>query len=237
MPPTYLSGVDGCKAGWIMIRRDLASGAVVSDVFTSARQLLDPALACKVVAIDIPIGLSDSGSRRCDQAARKMLGAVRASSVFPAPIRPALDATTRAEADSISRAIQGKGVGAQAFAIYARVRDVDQAVRNTPGAREFVYEIHPEICFWAMNGGKAIVESKRKAPGYELRRALIEGHFGSKAVSQVREAHPQTLVADDDMLDAFAALWTAERINSGTAHVIPDPPEIDSLGLRMGIWY
>jgi predicted RNase H-like nuclease len=44
-------------------------------------------------------------------------------------------------------------------------------------------------------------------------------------------------VADDDIYDAFAALWTAERIHAGTAEVIPDVPEIDSFGLEMRMWF
>jgi predicted RNase H-like nuclease len=37
--------------------------------------------------------------------------------------------------------------------------------------------------------------------------------------------------------DAFAALWTAERIFAGTATVLPDPPPVDAVGLRMEVWY
>ncbi|MFL5635521.1 MAG: DUF429 domain-containing protein, partial [Gemmatimonadaceae bacterium] len=40
--------------------------------------------------------------------------------------------------------------------------------------------------------------------------------------------------ADDDILDAFAALWTAERVARGAAITLPhaDPP-MDSVGLPM----
>lgn len=38
----------------------------------------------------------------------------------------------------------------------------------------------------------------------------------------------------DDILDAFAALWTAERIFRGHARTLPDAVLRDSLGLRMG---
>jgi predicted RNase H-like nuclease len=41
------------------------------------------------------------------------------------------------------------------------------------------------------------------------------------------------LVADDDLLDAFAALWTAERISNGTARTVPAAPLEDRFGLRM----
>jgi hypothetical protein len=50
-------------------------------------------LAC--MTIDIPIRLL-SGSRACDKAARKLLGQPRGTSVFAAPCRAALSATTHA---------------------------------------------------------------------------------------------------------------------------------------------
>jgi len=46
-----------------------------------------------LAAIDIPVGLPDTGSREADSVARKFIGP-RASSVFPCPIRLALEATT-----------------------------------------------------------------------------------------------------------------------------------------------
>jgi predicted RNase H-like nuclease len=37
----------------------------------------------------------------------------------------------------------------------------------------------------------------------------------------------------DDIVDAFVALWTAERIGCGAAISIPERPPLDSYGLRM----
>ena len=56
------------------------------------------------VLIDIPIGLLDKGpdERSCDKAARKLLGK-RASSVFPAPARQALDASDYQAALAVNR--------------------------------------------------------------------------------------------------------------------------------------
>lgn len=70
-----------------------------------------------------------------------------------------------------------------------------------------------------------------------IRMGLAQAYFGKDAVCSARQKHPVSLVADDDIYDAFAALWTAERIHLGIAEVIPDRPEIDSIGLRMSMWY
>jgi DNA polymerase III epsilon subunit-like protein len=44
-------------------------------------------------------------------------------------------------------------------------------------------------------------------------------------------------VSNHDINDAFAVLWSAERIYRREAEVIPAGIESDSVGLRMGIWY
>jgi predicted RNase H-like nuclease len=50
----------------------------------------------------------------------------------------------------------------------------------------------------------------------------------------MREQLPKLTVADDDILDALAALWTARRIQSGSATRLPSgPEERDAFGLPM----
>lgn len=44
-------------------------------------------------------------------------------------------------------------------------------------------------------------------------------------------------VADDDVLDAIAVLWTATRIARGEGRGLPDPPPRDPTGLPMEIVY
>lgn len=151
----YISGVDACKrGGWIAIRKDLGSGEISSEVHSSSERLIKHSPIPEVLALDIPIGLTDSGPRQCDKLAREKLGQRRGTSVFPAPIRPALAATDRQEADAISRSADGKGVGAQAFSLYPRIREIDEMMRSDDRARGYVHEVHPELCFMAWNDGE-----------------------------------------------------------------------------------
>lgn len=232
-----IAGVDGCRGGWLCIARDLVSGEISSEVFASISSLLDRFPRPVVLAVDIPIGLPEKGPRESDKLARKMLGRPRASSVFPAPIRPALAASNRKEANEITRSVDGRGVGAQAWGLYSRIREVDQILLANPLARRFIHEVHPEVSFMHWNNGSAIIQSKKSGDGTAIRRALIEEHFGEEVHDAVRREQPHSLVAKDDVNDAFAALWTAERIRSGAAQVIPNPPEMDSMGIETGIWY
>ena len=188
-----------------------------------------------VAAIDIPIGLTARGPRACDVAARRLLGRPRASSVFPAPIRPALSALTRAAASRITARLDGRGVGTQAWNLYARIREVDVALRTDARLRALVYESHPEISFRAIHDGRTITSGKKTGSGRRQRERLVERHFGRGCVGRIRRLLPRAEVATDDILDAFAVLWTAARIHAGIATALPAVPACDPCGLPMRI--
>ena len=231
-----VTGVDGCKSGWIAITLETETGDLFHGVHPDGASLF-AATGVGVIAIDIPIGLTQQGARECDQAARRLLGRPRSSSVFPSPIRPALAAQSREEADCITRSVDGRGVGAQAWNIYSRIQEVDGLLRKSERLRDRVYESHPEVCFWALNGRQPIACSKHSPEGLEERRRLIEQHFGVSSFHRVRCAYPKSQVSADDILDAFAVCWTARRIFLGEATMLPVRPSFDTYGLPMRIVY
>jgi predicted RNase H-like nuclease len=59
--------------------------------------------------------------------------------------------------------------------------------------------------------------------------------FGT-AVVEIRDVIPSRDASDDDILDAFAALWTAQRIYDGTAERISSVHECDEFGVPMQMW-
>ena len=220
-----LVGVDGCRGGWIAATREGAQWIErVAELFCSPP-------APELVAIDIPIGLVDAGARHCDREARRLLPA-RASSVFRPPIRPMLAARSHAEACAIGRALDGKGISAQCWAIADKIREVAALVRGEPTARRALREVHPELAFALMNGGAPVAQGKRTPAGRAQRRALLEAQLGAV----VRAADARALRCQpDDLLDAFAALWSAERIARGTALALPADPPRDAHGIAMSI--
>ena len=233
---TTIVGADGCSSGWLCIFEELPSRRLGSKTFTSIEDLFAAAPDIEILAIDIPIGLTDAGARACDVAARERLGPTRASSVFPAPIRPALHAATYSEACDASFKAQQKKLSKQAWAIYPKIRELDTVLRRRTELREHVYEVHPEVTFAEWNGS-AIGESKKSADGFAIRKTLVTQHFGPSAYATVRSRYRRGAVADDDILDAFAALWTAERIREGVAQQLPRDPRPDTTGLPMRIVY
>jgi predicted RNase H-like nuclease len=229
--------VDGCPAGWICITRDLAAGRIGSACYSTAAELIAQQPRPAVLAVDMPIGLPDAGWRACDRLARDLLGRARRSSVFPAPIRPALHARTLSEAGDFTERVDGRRVSAQSFGIYRKVRELDAILAADVTLQSWVVEVHPELSFRAWDGGQPMRHNKKTSPGRTERRALIDAHFGAGAIAAVRAAHRARDVGHDDIHDAFAALWTAERILAGSARVIPDDPPLDTVGLRMEMWY
>ncbi|MGO9021705.1 MAG: DUF429 domain-containing protein [Syntrophobacteraceae bacterium] len=228
-----ICGVDGCRAGWIAVFKDLDAGNVFWNVFSTFAQLASKTPAPQIIAVDIPIGLPDRGPRDCDLEARKKLGR-RGCSVFPAPIRDVLSATSYNEGCQIRFDAEKKKVSRQAWGIVPKVREVDTLLRENPEFRSRIREVHPEVSFFYMNRHSPLPDSKKSAAGHAQRLNLLLSNFGT-FVNSALQARKQPGCAKDDILDAFAALWTAERIVRGTASRIPNLPRVDSFGLSMEI--
>ena len=223
-------GVDACRAGWVGVL--LGAGRVVGVFGMDLPQLL---VACErtgikphVLAIDMPIGLPDQSDRQADVLARRFVGP-RASSVFPTPVRAVLSADSYAVACEVSRGLTGKAISQQAFALLPRLVEVDERVRHLGVA---VIEVHPEVTF-AQIAGVPLVHAKRTAAGQAHRRQLLESHgiaIDADLLGLGRVAKP------DDVLDAAAAAWTAQRYLEARAVPLPDPPEVFSDGWPSAIW-
>ncbi len=228
-------GVDGCKKGWLAVWRSESGQDFELRVFGTPQELLNYFGPNAVIAVDIPIGLSDAGPRTPDVLARKRLGGKRASSVFSAPIRRVLQATTRLEASNLHRAIDGRGFGAQAFGILPKIREWDEALRGDADFARVTYEVHPEVCFAELNAGAAQRDNKKTVDGQAARRTLLAEQFGVSAVRQL-DSRLGRQAALDDLFDALVALWTATRIVAGQSRTLPEIPEADSAGLTRAIW-
>jgi predicted RNase H-like nuclease len=233
----WVVGADGCKAGWIYAARNVRSGDVDFGVVAHAHSLLELRGRPAIVCIDIPIGLPDKGPRECDRLARSLLGWPRSSSVFPAPVRPALRATSRVEASRITEALDGRRVSAQGWALYDKIREIDALLGASASHRDRVREVHPEVSFRAWNGERAIEAGKKTSAGRAIRLRLAERWLGPGVLARARAGRRKYEVGDDDILDAIAALWTATRSSTGDARTLPAVPPIDASGLPMRIVY
>ncbi|HSG81319.1 MAG TPA: DUF429 domain-containing protein [Gemmatimonadota bacterium] len=237
----FVAGVDGCKKGWVVVLLQLNGEDIAGEfcrVFDSFAKAIEMPEAPRYVGVDVPIGLpvlAIPGGRACDREARKMLGRKRGSSVFAPPVRAALAADSYERAVALNRASSKHGIGIskQVYGLLPKLREVHDAL--SPDLQLRIREVHPELSFATMNSGEPMSHSKKSKAGYEERLEQLEVYFPE--VRGALECTTSRAVGRDDVLDAYAAAWTAWRMARGKAHYVPQTPELDSRGLRMGIWY
>jgi predicted RNase H-like nuclease len=215
-----VAGVDGCRGGWVVAtRHDVRVVTHLGGVLDTTTHL----------GIDMPIGLPAVPGRAADREARAFLGP-RRSSVFPTPARPIVGHTSHQEANAAGRQLFGSGVSVQTFNLFAKIREVDTIVQTLPVAQrsQRIIEVHPECSFRAMTG--VVLPAKRTAEGLEMRRRAISEIFG--------DPPPTPRGASvDDVLDAYAVLWSVERFAAGDSISLPGtfPPVTDEFGIAMRI--
>ena len=209
----HVVGMDGTKGGWVAVVLDV-DGQVVGDaVVRPVESTFEEFGAAAVITIDVPIGF---GPRAADAAARAYMHGA-ASTVFSTPRREVLDVPFG----------PGLGVSAQAHALGPRILHVTRLAL----ADSRIYEVHPEVSFRAMNGGRPLRHRKKSAGGALERAALLRD--AGIDLSRLDEAANVPL---DDVLDAAAAAWSGRRIALGIARTLPtQPEEVD--GRTVAIWY
>ena len=204
-----VAGVDGCKRGWVavvLIDGRFREARLIDGVEAAYTELADVGR----IAIDVPIGY---GPREADDLARALVGG---SSVFSIPEKEKFDVPFA----------EGGGISAQAHALGDRIGHVTALAAGDGRFRE----VHPELCFTAMNDMRCLKFRKKSAGGAFERLGLLRKHGIN--------IDPGTLGAVatiplDDLLDAAACAWTASRRD---AVALPDPPESRD-GLAVAIWY
>lgn len=229
-------GIDGCPIGWLCLQLELSDGRISAVVCRSASEIAKEFSSAQIIAVDIPIGLPEKGSRECDHLSRVLLKR-RAGSVFPAPLRECLAAKTWEDACAIRYRVEGKKFSKQSAALIPKICEIDQFLSKHEELRAIVREVHPELSFRGWNNNEPMRYSKRTRFGKDERRLLISHFFGEDSFQTVRDLFKYRDVRSDDILDAFAALWTANRIYRGEEVSIPDVISYDSVGLPMQISY
>jgi predicted RNase H-like nuclease len=238
--PRPLLGADGCRAGWVYVLED--ARGVRAGVARSFADLVAVAPSA-LVAIDVPIGLPDAGARAADRAARAFLGRPRGSSVFPAPVRSVLEAVDYPEACALHVAADGRKLSRQAYGILHKIQEVDAGLRADPALLERVVEVHPEVSFALWNGGTPMAARKVRVAGRDARLRLVDAAWPGAYAAAVA-ALPRRIAelqgrpyAPDDLIDAFAALWSARRVAADHAVRFPDgPAPRDGAGIPARIW-
>ncbi len=230
------AGIDGCKAGWILITFDENPEYRIIE---KNEDFLNALLEFDRVFIDMPIGLEDEEyTRECDKELRKTLGAEYAPSVFSPPIRPALHAPSYVEANMQSYEYTEKKLTVQAWNITPKIRLLDQLLSEHEELKETVLESHPELIFMNLNGGM-IYQKKNTKKGLRHRLGLIidREEIADDFFRDIKEEYRRNQVDEDDIVDSMALALAAKQSIENGIKTIPKNPPVDSEGLKMAIHY
>ncbi len=244
-------GVDWAIGGWFSIGFD-ADGRCEFR-FGRFADLAEHYRKATLILVDIPIGLpcGEYERRRCDGEARDYVRK-RLRSVFWTPPRFAVERSYRAKANGVTpeehknillelNASRPKGekLTIQAWNIAPMIAEVD-AVLRSPSFQGLgsVREVHPEVCFRALSRGKAVAPKKagqRISPEGMEQRIQILGDFEPRAreIYDLALARYSQQAAPDDILDALAAVLTAQLGYPDKLRTLPANPPKDEYGLPM----
>lgn len=234
--PLLVAGIDGCRAGWVMVvleidehgRNGLRPPSL--HIRREAAELLDECRQRGIasVGIDSPIAYAADGKREAEIEGRRRL-AHRRSTLFPSPCHAVLDTTSWDEALHVSRAVTGKGLSKQAFNLVARSRQIRLAL--DPGEQPWCSEVHPELSFAAMAGRP--LDSKKTEAGIDQRLQALQRSLAGCTPAIIDDLPPG--VGIDDLLDALAAAWTASRLATGRAERLGSGVDPDGFSLCLYI--
>jgi predicted RNase H-like nuclease len=194
-------GLDAHKKGWVGVI--LENGQFSKAVnFRAFEEVVADCADMAVIAVDIPIGLSDDDFRPTDQLAKNFVGG-RRGSVFPVPPYPAMAAPSYPKAQECCRRLTGRGMSKQSYSLRTRIFEVE------PFAAEDsrVIEVHPEVSFRSM-AARPLSYGKRTWGGVAERRRLLHD-AGVRLPDDLGEGVNR--VGFDDLFDAAAAAWSADR--------------------------
>lgn len=233
---TYV-GVDGCRFGWVAVSEE--GNKLTYRMQRTMRALLAAYPEAECVLVDIPIGLPWKGCpvRPCDRLARQQLTG-RASSVFPVPCRTAshageIDTARRQNIEALDRSLS-----AQTWGICKKIAEVDDLLLSGSVPRGLIREIHPEVCFWGLNGRAAMQHRKSSGAGVRERVEVLT-RYEPRTEALLETALDEQLRRDlkaDDVLDALVGFVVARAMPRGIESLHGNPL-CDERGLPMEMVY
>ncbi|WP_185911788.1 DUF429 domain-containing protein [Halonotius roseus] len=232
-PPEYAVGVDGCAGGWLAVW-PTAAGGFESDRYDEFAAVVDAHTTADRILVDMPIGLPESESRKCDSVARERLGA-RGRSVFPVPCRAVVEYASESGSDTeydraneLQREHLGSGLSKQAWNITTKIAEIDRLLREESPAIDIV-ESHPECCFAAFNDWYPVAQPKAMTAGRAARFGIFDTELdGWRACYEAAlDDYYRKHVARDDIIDALALAAAGQHELTS----LPAEPPTDAAGL------
>ncbi|MDI1263650.1 MAG: DUF429 domain-containing protein [bacterium] len=217
-------GLDGFSGGWVAVSNDSDRQTISfpSDIATAL------ALPFDCAGIDIPIGMTEDGTRDCDVLARQKLRP-HTSRVFTGARRWLWQEFSNPDKANIEASRRGQTrVSRQLWHLGPKIMEVDAFVRANRTLD--IREVHPELVFLRLNGNKPLPK-KKSEEGDQLRRNLLKRNGFHELDRWLSEARIGTGAKRDDVLDACAVAYAAHSPHG----CVPESAPLDRHGLPMQI--
>jgi len=227
----FFTGLDGCKAGWVMTR--ISSDGEIQTKFIDSLEALADHPGITIALIDIPIGFPLNRYRRCDVLSRSLLKPRRHHSIFYTPIKSAVFAESYRDACDRNFEKTGKKISLQAYHIGKKIRETYHFMKKHPQIP--LYESHPELCFYGLQGFPCRFKKRHREGVVERLRIIRDfyptfaDHLGNLILNKTFPAK------DDDILDSAVLAIAASRTPNLVS--VPDEIDWDPEGLRRNIYY
>jgi len=215
-------GIDGCRFGWV-VAEEKTKGHLSIQLIESLNYLESVISKKAIAGIDIPLAIHKKGFRMADAEARVLLKS-RASTIFSAPAKETLLSDNYNDACAINESICGKKISKQSWFLFSKIKEA-RTIFCQAHKKIKLYEVHPELSFMAMNDMRVIELGKKTDEGFKMRHKLVKKLFSKFDFEQTRANFKRCDVADDDILDAIAVLWSTQKIVANIASYVPKKPE------------
>jgi predicted RNase H-like nuclease len=222
LPYRLLAGVEPCRGGWLVVSAKLQGVSLFAEpphVFSRFADVLETTPPYEFVALHCPIGLPSEhaqGGRQCDREARRLLGSHRGAAIVSPPSQPNLERDDPAGLSAVGRAT------------LPYIREVHGSVASYH--QRVVFEVHPELCFYQLNGERPLLHPKSTEEGRLERLTVLQKRM--PGLDRALNNKPRG-VSDSQLLDACADLWTARRLVARSVLRLPEVPEWNPDGLKM----
>ncbi|WFF72994.1 DUF429 domain-containing protein [Proteiniclasticum sp. QWL-01] len=229
------AGIDGCKGKWLGI--ELSEQTYHIHLFDHISEICAFFRETDRILLDMPIGLAESpADRRPEPELRRYLKG-KASSVFNAPCRQALNESDHSTASAVNRKYLGKGLSRQTFNIMPKIQEVDRFLEMNPEWKDRLWESHPEYCFSLLNKGMPIAENKQTSAGALVRLELLTvvEPRSPRILTTFQELYLKLARKTDDLLDALVLAVIGRIGLEGQTTSLPEPAPRDPQGIPMRI--
>jgi predicted RNase H-like nuclease len=191
-------GIDGCKFGWV-VAEERVKGDLSIRLIKDLNDLESISSQKSIAGIDIPLAIHEKGFRMADAEARTLLKS-RSSTIFSAPALETLHSDNYTAACEINESVCGKKISKQSWFLFSKIKEA-RKIFCKPNKKIKLYE------------------------GFKVRYKLVKKLFPKFDFEKIRASFKRCDVADDDILDAIAVLWSTQKIIANIASYVPKKPE------------